>query len=90
MTESSTHRNQSGADSGQEMNKAIGLRDKGEPESVANVRLSGASADNAVGPSCFRFFTFGMFGRTAMGGMRDVPCGVHGTSLMLRVGVTAQ
>jgi hypothetical protein len=28
--------------------------------------------------------------RTAMGGMRDVPCGVRDTSLVLRVGVTAR
>jgi hypothetical protein len=57
---------------------------------VATVQSSGASADDSVGPSCFCFFTFGVSRRTAMGGMRDVPCGVRGTSLALRVGVTAR
>jgi hypothetical protein len=37
VIKSSACRNQSGADSGQEMNEAVGLGDKGEFELVANV-----------------------------------------------------
>jgi hypothetical protein len=65
------------------MNGVVVLEDKGESELVATVQLSGASADNSVELSCFRFFMFGVSSRTVMGGMSDVPCGVRGTSLVL-------